>query len=72
MLDNAIVSDGEKEQDKKGSCPNCKGNLEPIDWCDDDKYECSEYCPSFRPKLNCIILVKKLICDSCGLLQDPR
>ena len=56
----------------KGLCPKCKHVLESVEWCENDRCECSYDCPSCVPKEPCAMRVDKVRCPKCEVIYDPE
>lgn len=56
----------------KGLCPNCKHILELIEFCENDRVECSDKCPSFVPHEPCAMRIDKVRCAKCEVVYEAE
>ena len=73
MIDNHMVSEGEKELDKKGSCPNCgNSNMDEIEYCINDNCECAQECSSYNEHIVCVMMEYRLRCPKCEVVAEAQ
>lgn len=69
MLDNHLASQGQKEYDKQGSCPNCGDlNSRSIVWCVENGEECIE-CDYKGDDKVCIFAENRERCNGCSCVS---
>jgi len=69
ILDNHMVSEGDKELDKKGGCPSCGRLMALVDWCEDAREKCT-YCKGDDESTDCVNHIEKNYCRHCEIAVD--